>query len=173
MDIECQHHEVATAGQAEIDMRFDTLVKSADNMMLYKYVVQERGQPVRQDGHLHAQAALRRQRLRHAHAPIAVEGRQAALRRRRIRRAVADGAVLHRRHAQARPALSALIAPDDQLLQAAGAGLRSAGQPGLLAPQPLGRRAHPDVLGDSPRPSASNSVRRIRAAIRTSRSPPC
>src|SRR6478752_2189653 len=37
--IERQHHEVATAGQAEIDYRFDTLVKSADMMMLYKYVV--------------------------------------------------------------------------------------------------------------------------------------
>src|SRR5881394_1539965 len=37
--IERQHHEVATAGQAEIDYRFDTLVKSADMMMVYKYVV--------------------------------------------------------------------------------------------------------------------------------------
>src|ERR1051325_6244873 len=37
--IERQHHEVATAGQAEIDFRFDTLVKTADNMMLYKYVI--------------------------------------------------------------------------------------------------------------------------------------
>src|SRR5256885_12281520 len=32
--IERQHHEVATAGQAEIDYRFDTLVKSADAMMV-------------------------------------------------------------------------------------------------------------------------------------------
>ena len=39
LDIECHHHEVATGGQCEIDQRFDTLVKSADNMMLYKYVV--------------------------------------------------------------------------------------------------------------------------------------
>jgi glutamine synthetase len=39
LNIECHHHEVATGGQAEIDQRFDTLVKSADNMMLYKYVV--------------------------------------------------------------------------------------------------------------------------------------
>jgi glutamine synthetase len=38
MQIECHHHEVATAGQTEIDMRFDTLVQSADNMMKYKYV---------------------------------------------------------------------------------------------------------------------------------------
>jgi glutamine synthetase len=37
--IEKQHHEVATAGQAEIDIRFDTLVKMADNMMVYKYVL--------------------------------------------------------------------------------------------------------------------------------------
>src|SRR5215472_12275970 len=37
--IERQHHEVATAGQAEIDYRFDKLVKSADAMMVYKYVV--------------------------------------------------------------------------------------------------------------------------------------
>src|SRR5271156_4568115 len=39
LKIERQHHEVATGGQAEIDFRFDTLVKTADNMMLYKYVV--------------------------------------------------------------------------------------------------------------------------------------
>src|SRR5216110_2655594 len=37
--IERQHHEVATGGQAEIDYRFDTLIKSADAMMVYKYVV--------------------------------------------------------------------------------------------------------------------------------------
>src|SRR5258708_29903450 len=39
VQIERQHHEVATAGQAEIDYRFDTLVKSADAMMVYRYVV--------------------------------------------------------------------------------------------------------------------------------------
>jgi glutamine synthetase len=39
LTIECHHHEVATGGQCEIDQRFDTLVKSADNMTLYKYVV--------------------------------------------------------------------------------------------------------------------------------------
>jgi glutamine synthetase len=43
LDIECHHHEVATGGQCEIDQRFNTLVKSADNMMLYKYVVRNVG----------------------------------------------------------------------------------------------------------------------------------
>jgi glutamine synthetase len=37
--IECQHHEVATAGQAEIDMRFDTLLKMSDKLMWFKYIV--------------------------------------------------------------------------------------------------------------------------------------
>ncbi len=39
LHIECHHHEVATGGQCEIDQRFNTLVRSADNMMVYKYVV--------------------------------------------------------------------------------------------------------------------------------------
>ncbi|TLY36677.1 MAG: type I glutamate--ammonia ligase [Nitrospirae bacterium] len=37
--IEKHHHEVATAGQAEIDLRYDTLTTMADKMMMYKYVI--------------------------------------------------------------------------------------------------------------------------------------
>src|SRR6202007_2259147 len=39
IEVEIQHHEVGTAGQAEIDMRFDSLLRMADKLMLYKYVV--------------------------------------------------------------------------------------------------------------------------------------
>jgi glutamine synthetase len=39
VEIECQHHEVGTAGQAEIDMRYSPLVEMADKLMLYKYVI--------------------------------------------------------------------------------------------------------------------------------------
>jgi glutamine synthetase len=39
MVVEKQHHEVATAGQAEIDMRFSPLVKMGDTLMWYKYIV--------------------------------------------------------------------------------------------------------------------------------------
>jgi glutamine synthetase len=39
IDIEVHHHEVGTAGQAEIDMRFDTLTTMADKVMKYKYIV--------------------------------------------------------------------------------------------------------------------------------------
>ena len=39
VDIEVHHHEVGTAGQAEIDMRFDSLVSMGDKLLKYKYVV--------------------------------------------------------------------------------------------------------------------------------------
>jgi len=39
INVECHHHEVATAGQCEIDFRFDNLLKTADNLMLFKYIV--------------------------------------------------------------------------------------------------------------------------------------
>ncbi|CAM4194757.1 type I glutamate--ammonia ligase [Nocardiopsis rhodophaea] len=39
VNVEIQHHEVGTAGQAEIDFRFDTMLKSADTVQLYKYIV--------------------------------------------------------------------------------------------------------------------------------------
>jgi glutamine synthetase len=39
LHIEAHHHEVATAGQCEIDLRFDTLLRMADAMCLYKYVI--------------------------------------------------------------------------------------------------------------------------------------
>jgi glutamine synthetase len=37
--IEVHHHEVSTAGQCEIDMRFDTLTSMGDKLLKYKYVV--------------------------------------------------------------------------------------------------------------------------------------
>ncbi len=37
--VEAHHQEVATAGQAEIDMKFDTLLKMADQVLWYKHIV--------------------------------------------------------------------------------------------------------------------------------------
>ncbi len=39
IDVEVHHHEVGTAGQTEIDMRYGTLVRMADQIMMYKYIV--------------------------------------------------------------------------------------------------------------------------------------
>ncbi|MFJ5924040.1 type I glutamate--ammonia ligase [Kitasatospora sp. NPDC092948] len=37
--VERQHHEVGTAGQAEINYRFNTLLHAADDLMLFKYII--------------------------------------------------------------------------------------------------------------------------------------
>src|SRR3990167_4042668 len=54
--VERQHHEVATAGQAEIDIRFDSLVNMGDKLMMFKYIVknvemQKMGIPVERQHH--------------------------------------------------------------------------------------------------------------------------
>ncbi len=39
IEVELHHHEVATAGQCEIDMKFDKLVSMADNLLKFKYII--------------------------------------------------------------------------------------------------------------------------------------
>ncbi|MBI1248920.1 type I glutamate--ammonia ligase [bacterium] len=39
LNVEAQHHEVSTAGQCEIDMRFNEMVRMADDLLIYKYVI--------------------------------------------------------------------------------------------------------------------------------------
>ncbi len=39
VDVEVHHHEVGTAGQGEIDIRYDTLTSSGDKIALYKYII--------------------------------------------------------------------------------------------------------------------------------------
>jgi len=48
LTVEAHHHEVATGGQMEIDIRFSSLVRSADNLAIYKYVVKN---TARRKGH--------------------------------------------------------------------------------------------------------------------------
>ncbi|MDX1487251.1 MAG: glutamine synthetase beta-grasp domain-containing protein, partial [Acidiferrobacterales bacterium] len=43
IQVEVHHHEVGTAGQAEIDMRYTTLTRMADQVLMYKYVVKNIG----------------------------------------------------------------------------------------------------------------------------------
>ena len=88
VQIERQHHEVATAGQAEIDYRFDTLVRAADTMMVYKYVVKNVARKHGKTACFMPKPLFGDNGSGHAHAPIALEEGQAALRRQRICRPV-------------------------------------------------------------------------------------
>ncbi|MBZ0199519.1 MAG: type I glutamate--ammonia ligase [Ignavibacteriaceae bacterium] len=39
IDVEAQHHEVASGGQCEIDLRFQPILKAADQLLMFKYIV--------------------------------------------------------------------------------------------------------------------------------------
>ena len=88
--VEVHHHEVATAGQ----MRNRHQVQHAGAARRLDADAEvrgaQRGPRLRQDRDLHAQAHRRRQRLRHARAPVGLEGRQEPVRRRRLCRPVAS-----------------------------------------------------------------------------------
>ena len=59
LELERGHHEVGTGGQAEINYKFDTLLRSADSLMLFKYIIKNTAWADGQDGDVHAQAAVR------------------------------------------------------------------------------------------------------------------
>ena len=83
---------------------------------------QERRARGRQVGDVHAEADLRRQRLRHAHASVALEGRHAAdVGQVRLRGAVAAGPRVHRRTARACSGAARVLRADDELVPPARA----------------------------------------------------
>ena len=157
--VEKHHHEVATAGQGEIDMRYDALVKMADNVMAYKYVVKNvaksHGQvatfmpkPLFQDNgtgmHVH-------QSIWMDGTPLFAGDGYAGNQR--------TGPELHRRPVGPRSRADGVPGADDQLVQAPRARLRSADDPGALRTQPQRRSPHPRLL---PRPQGE--ARRVPAA---------
>ena len=145
--VECHHHEVATAGQCEIDMSSIRWSRWPTSWIKYKYVVKN---VAHRHGKTdaHAQAPVRRQRLGHActsrcgtatSRSSAIPPPTAACPR--------PGVATCRRPAGSTPRRYCVRRADHQLLPPSGAGLRGAGQLGLVDPQPLGGGAHPDVFG--------------------------
>ena len=110
LDVEAQHHEVATGRPVRNRPAVQRPGEDGRPDVHVQVHHQERRHEARQDRHVHAQAAVRRQRLGHAHAHFAVEGERAAVRRQRLRRPERNGAARHRRLAEARPGDPGLLA---------------------------------------------------------------
>ena len=121
IEVEIQHHEVGSGGQAEIDIRFDELPRMADKLMVFKYVVKNVAwqagktatfmpKPIFGDNgsgmHVH-------QSLWKAGEPLFFDETGYA-------GSVRHGPLVHRRPAGPRPVAARLHEPDHQLLQAPG-----------------------------------------------------
>ena len=162
--IEVHHHEVATAGQAEIDMRFDTLLRMADNVMMYKYIVKNVARSNGMTATFMPKPLFGDNGSGMHVPPDPVEGQhQRASTTKPATPGSRDTAKYYigglLKHA---PALLALAAPTTNSYRRLVPGYRGAGQPGLLAAQPLGHLPHPDVLqepqGQAHRVPRSRSV---------------
>ena len=156
LDVEAQHHEVATAGQSEIDLRFDELVRMGDKMCLYKYIIKNVAKkynktvtfmpkPLFADNGsgMHTHISLWK-----GGQPLFAGNGYAGLSEMGL---FAIGGLV-----EACPGDPGLHQPHHQQLQAFGAGLRSAGEPGLLATKPLGLVPHSDV-----QPEPEGEARRV------------
>ena len=140
--VEYHHHEVGPS-QHEIDIRFADALDMADYMLTYRLIVKEVAEQERRLRDLHAEAALRRERLGHAHAPVALHRRpQRVLRRGRQVAPLRRRQGVHRRPAPPRARDLGGVRAVGELVQAARAGLRGAGLRRLVAAEPLG--ADPD-----------------------------
>ena len=162
--VEAHHHEVATAGQSEIDMQFQPLLKMADQFMWYKYicknVAKRHGKtvtfmpkPIFEDNGsgMHTHTSL----WKGGKPLFAGDGYAGLSELATVRR---------RRPAEARPGDPGLRRTDDQLLPPAGARVRGAGQPRALGAKPLGVDPDPDVFEEPESQAARVPLPGSRAA---------
>ena len=169
--VEVHHHEVATGGQTEIDMRFDTLTKMADRVLWYKYCAKNTARkwgktatfmpkPIFQDNGSGM----------HTHQSLWKGGKNLFYER----GGYADiskmclhyiGGIL--KHA---PALCALIAPTTNSYRRLVPGYEAPDQPRVQPAQPLGLPSASRCTRARRRPSASSSARPTRPATPICRS---
>ncbi len=144
--IEVHHHEVATAGQCEIDIRFSPLVQMADYMQMYKYIVKNVAKkngksatfmpkPIFEDNGsgMHTHMSLWK-----GNKPLFAGDKYAGLSEMALH--FIGGILVAHRFAAGH------LRAHNQLLPPPCARLRSARECGLLGTQPLGRLPHSGLL---------------------------
>ena len=171
--VEAHHHEVATAGQSEIDMRYAPLLKMADQFMWYKYICKNIARRHAKSVTFMPKPIFEDNGSRHAHAHLALEEGQTAVRRWGLRGAERDGPPRHRRPAEARARHPGVRGADQQLVSTAGPGVRGARQSRPLRAESLGRYPHSRCTRRARKRSASSSAVPIRAATAIWLGPPC
>ena len=161
--VEYTHHEVGPS-QHEIDMRFASGLRDGRQRDDVPHHGQGDRDEVRRVRDVHAEAAVRRERVGDARAPVAVQRRaQRVLRPGRRVPPERDGEVVHRRPAQARARDLAAVRAVGELVQAARARLRGAGLHRVVAAQPLRADPGADV---PPRQGAGDALPSCAAPTR-------
>ena len=173
--VEIHHHEVGTAGQCEIDMRFDTLVKMGDNTQTYKYVVRNEARAAGKVATFMPKPIYGDNGSgMHVHQSVWLDGKNqmfgspddyAGLSE--FARYYIGGLLRHG------PTLLAFAAPTVELLPSPRARLRGSGQPGLLAGEPFGRDSYSPPIQRVSAASASSSAAPTPQPIPISLSRPC
>ena len=103
IDVEAQHHEVATAGQSEIDMQFQDWCEMGDQVMMYKYIIKNVAKKYNKTVTFMPKPLFEDNGSgMHTHISL-WKGGNPLVRRHRLRRPERNGHARHRRLAQARP----------------------------------------------------------------------
>ncbi len=144
--VEAQHHEVATGGQCEIDMRFAPLVQMADNLLKYKYIAKNVARRHNKTVTYMPKPVWNDNGKWYARAHVDLERRKEPLLRRSVRGSQRDRDVRDRGTPEACAGSSRPYQSDDEQLQATRPGLRGTGQSRLQQPKPLRRGPNPHVL---------------------------
>ena len=118
---EFHHHEVASGGQCEIDLRYQPLTRMADQVMTYKYVVKNVARAAGKSVTFMPKPLFGDNGSgMHTHSALD-EGHAADVGQVRLRRAVAAVPRVHRRTAGARARAARVLCPDDELVSTARA----------------------------------------------------